>query len=161
MFRSCLQSLSSPEAVATVVKDGRAPAWVVLPWMLGLGRQCQCCCAHTQYPRRLLVPGDVSAAQKKMSRRSKAVVVREFADQITGSKKAPLQARRPYQNPPSLIRERRLQCTNTPNRQHLNNHASGPFQIEDGACKHWYLIHLLVRLSIHDLRSPAHNCGRN
>jgi hypothetical protein len=87
-----------------VVKDGRAPAWVVLPWMLGLGRQCQCCCAHTQYPRRPLVPGDVSAAQKKMSRRSKAVVVREFADQITGSKKAPLQARRPYQNPPSLIR---------------------------------------------------------
>jgi hypothetical protein len=57
--------------------------------------------------------------------------------------------------------ERRLQCTNTLNRQQLNNHASGPFQIEDGACKHWYLIHLLVRLSIHGLRSSAHNCGRN
>ena len=57
--------------------------------------------------------------------------------------------------------ERLRRCTNTLHRQHLNNHTSGPFQTEDGACKRRYLIHLLVRLSIQGLCSSVHNCGRN
>jgi hypothetical protein len=132
-----------------------------LPFIRGLGRQCQCCRAwsiHTQYHRWLLVSGDACTAQEKMSRRSKVVVVREFADQLqeasTSSNKTAIPTRQ-------ASSERRLQCTNTTNRQYLNNHASGPFQIEDGACKHWYLIHLLFRLSIHGLCSSVHNCGRN
>jgi hypothetical protein len=112
---------------------------------------------RTQCHQWLLVAGDASASQEKMSRRPKMVVVREFADHLQEASISPNKTAIPSRQASS---ERRLQCTNTPNQQHLNNHASGPFQIEDGACKHLYLTHLLFRLSIHGLCSSVHNCGR-
>jgi hypothetical protein len=112
---------------------------------------------RTQCHQWLLVAGDASASQEKMPRRPKMVVVREFADH---SQEASVSPNKTAILSRQASSERRLQCTNTPNQQHLNDHASGPFQIEDGACKHWYLTHLLFRLSIHGLCSSVHNCGR-
>jgi hypothetical protein len=43
--QAVLAVASSSEIVAAVVKDGHGPAWAVSPFILGLGRQWQRCCA--------------------------------------------------------------------------------------------------------------------